>query len=44
MKDGHKILSNGLEAAHNTDGYDLSTTTNVSAATTVSSRHFVTTS
>jgi hypothetical protein len=32
MKDGHKILSNGLEAAHNTDGYDLSTTTNVSVA------------
>lgn len=29
--DGDKILSNGLAAAHNTDGWDISTTTNVSS-------------
>ncbi len=35
MKDGYTILPSGLEAGHNTDGYDISSSTNVSAATRV---------
>lgn len=31
--DGNKVLPNGLPAAHNTDGWDMSTTTNVSDGT-----------
>ncbi len=29
MKDGETYLSNGLQAGHNTDGFDISTTTDV---------------
>ena len=32
LLDGDKILSNGKEAAHNTDGWDIASTTNVSCS------------
>jgi polygalacturonase len=31
MLDGQAILPNGLEAAHNTDGFDVSSSTDVSS-------------
>lgn len=30
MKDGYSVLSNGLQAGHNTDGFDISSSTDVS--------------